>query len=91
MSWTSDDTNIPGLLWICGGPGKGKTHPATHLTSRLGKNDMVLTCLWVTRDILRSTELVVVLGLLNQLLESEDPLDLENLYMKISGYRASSV
>lgn len=52
---------------------------------------MVLTCLWDTRDILRSTEFVVVLGLLNQLLESEDPLDLENLYMKISGCRASSV
>lgn len=84
MSWTSDNSNIPGLLWMCGGPRKGRTHLATHLTSQPRKNDMVLTCFWDTRDILRPTELAVVLGLLNRLLESEDPDDPEDLYMMIS-------
>ncbi|KGO78135.1 hypothetical protein PITC_034830 [Penicillium italicum] len=48
VSWNGDETKIPGLLWICGGPGK---------------------------------ELSVVLGLLNQQLESESS---EELYRIIS-------
>lgn len=81
LSWNSNDANIPGLLWIYGGPGKGKTHLATHLASQLGKSDMVLNYFCDARDILRSTELAVILGLLNQLLESENS---ENLYRIIS-------
>ncbi|CAI7639679.1 unnamed protein product [Penicillium palitans] len=77
LSWNSNDANIPGLLWIYGGPGKGKTHLATHLASQLRKSDMVLNYFCDARDILRSTELAVALGLLNQLLESENS---ENLY-----------
>ncbi|KAJ5529396.1 hypothetical protein N7527_002789 [Penicillium freii] len=75
LFWNSNDTNIPGLLWIYGGPGKGKTHLAAHLASQLGKSDMVLNYFCDGRDILRSTELAVILGLLNQLLESENPED----------------
>ena len=81
LSWNSNDANIPALLWIYGGPGKGKTHLATHLASQLGKSDMVLNYFCDARDILRSTELAVMLGLLNQLLESEDS---EDLYRIIS-------
>lgn len=81
LSWNSDNTNIPDLLWILGGPGKGKTHLATHLVSQLGKSDKVLNYFCDARDILRSTELAVILGLLNQLLESENP---EDLYRIIS-------
>ncbi|KAJ5484304.1 hypothetical protein N7453_012258 [Penicillium expansum] len=86
MSWNSDGTNIPGLLWIWGGPGKGKTHLATYLASQLGKKDMALNYFCDAGDILRPTELSVILGLLNQLLESENPEDLYSILSdKFSG------
>lgn len=79
-SWQGDGTN--GLLWICGGPGKGKTFLSTYLASYLekearsedDKRPLVLRYFCDTRDVLRSTELAVVLGLLNQLLEYREDL-----------------
>lgn len=80
--WNGDDTQHLGPLWIVGGPGKGKTHLATHLVSQLGKNHVTLKYFCDAGDILRSTGLAVVLGLLNQLLEAEEPKDLYEVISK---------
>ena len=97
--WITDKSRSRGLLWFCGGPGKGKSHISTYLvarlengsintevgdalsTSKLGDNRLVLSYFCDAGDVLHSTELAVVLGLLNQLLESNDS---EELYSVIS-------
>ncbi|CAG8947959.1 unnamed protein product [Penicillium salamii] len=97
--WITNEPPSRGLLWICGGPGKGKSHLSTHLVARLeigsittepgsaplkselGNDRLVLSYFCDASDILHSTELAVVLGLLNQLLEWKES---EELYSLIS-------
>ncbi|CAG7930863.1 unnamed protein product [Penicillium olsonii] len=99
QSWVRDEPGSRGLLWVCGGPGKGKTHLATHfvtrlrtgsvmtelggalLTSALGNDCIVLSYFCDSSNVVHSTELAVVLGLLNQLLELKDS---EEFYQIIS-------
>ncbi|KAH8797775.1 hypothetical protein F5884DRAFT_151539 [Xylogone sp. PMI_703] len=67
-------------LWICGGPGKGKTFLSSYLIDELpgilrtlgqSDNPLVLKFFCDNRDGLRNTALVVLLSLLHQLLESD--------------------
>lgn len=78
QSWKSNEPKTSGLLWICGGPGKGKSHISAYLVSQLEKDHKseVLNHFCDTRDILHSTELAVVLRLLKQLLDMENADDL---------------
>ncbi|CAG7930438.1 unnamed protein product [Penicillium olsonii] len=99
QSWVRDEPGSRGLLWVCGGPGKGKTHLATHFVTRLrtgsvvtelggalstsvlGNDCIVLSYFCDSSNVVHSTELAVVLGLLNQLLELKDS---EEFYQIIS-------
>ena len=80
--WINDNPKNRGLLWICGGPGKGKTHLSTSLVTQLENTHMVLRYFCDTTNIQRSTELAVVLGLLNEVLGWDSP---EELYKVIAG------
>ena len=61
------------FLWICGHPGKGKSHIAMHVKTRLEKKDagrpIVLSYFFDAQNVLRSTEHAMVLSLLNRLLD----------------------